>query len=290
MIVKTSRAMAAVDSARPGKSRPAASAFFDAGTLTATSAAAAAATGPMAKKMLAQLKCSSSQPPTIGPSAMAIPALAPHRPMARARSARPVKTLVISESVAGKIMAAPSPITARAAMSWSGLVVKPPITLAVPKTASPASSIPLRPTRSDRAPDVSSKAAKTRLYASTTHCNWLVVAPSSRTRVGSATLTSVVSRLMTKASISRAMRIIGLERNIVEILKYYDEKVNLLVSRVNRPWVSWLHAHLRAVLFGGQGARRCRRPVDPADYQGASPPGSVPVHGPEERAAWHRHE
>ena len=219
MIVKISRAIAAVDSARPGKSRAAASGFFDVGTLTATSAAAAAATGPMAKKMLAQLKCSSSQPPTIGPSAMATPALAPHRPMARARSARPVKTLVISESVAGKIMAAPSPITALAPMSWAGLVVKPPMTLAVPKTASPASSIPLRPARSDSAPEVSSKAAKTRLYASTTHCNWLVVAPSSRTRVGSATLTSVVSRLMAKAASSRAMRIMGLERNMVEIFK-----------------------------------------------------------------------
>ena len=91
----------------------------------------------MATKMLPQLKCSSSQPPTIGPSAIATPALAPHKPMARARSARPVKTLEISESVAGKVIAAPSPITARAAISCPGLVVKPPATLAVPNTARP---------------------------------------------------------------------------------------------------------------------------------------------------------
>ena len=74
----------------------------------------------MATKMLFQLKCSSSQPPTIGPSAIATPAIAPHRPMARARSRRSVNTLEISERVAGKVMAAPSPITDRAAISAAG--------------------------------------------------------------------------------------------------------------------------------------------------------------------------
>jgi hypothetical protein len=54
-------------------------------------------------------------------------------------------------------------MTARAAISWSGLVVKPPARLAVPTTASPASSMPFRPNRSDRLPKVSSSAAKTRL-------------------------------------------------------------------------------------------------------------------------------
>ena len=44
------------------------------GTLQATSAAPTAATGAIAKKMLVQLNCSSSQPPTIGPSAIAMPA------------------------------------------------------------------------------------------------------------------------------------------------------------------------------------------------------------------------
>ncbi len=163
MIVKTSRAMPPADSTSPGTSTGAAAGSFDVGTLAATRRAPAAATGPMATKMLPQLKCSRSQPPTIGPSAIATPALAPHKPMARARSARPVKTLEISESVAGKVMAAPSPITARTAISCPGLVVKPPATLAVPNTASPASSIPLRPKRSDRLPKVSSSAAKTRL-------------------------------------------------------------------------------------------------------------------------------
>ena len=94
---------------------------------------------------------------------MATPATAPHKPMARARSFRSVKTLEISDSVAGNVMAAPSPITDLAAISCAGLVVKPPTRLAVPTTASPVSSMPLRPNRSDRLPKVSSSAAKTRL-------------------------------------------------------------------------------------------------------------------------------
>ena len=76
-----------------------------------------AAIGASAKKTLSQPSRSNSQPPTIGPSAMPMPVVAPQRPIARARSARSVKTLVSRESVAGKISAAPSPITARAAIS-----------------------------------------------------------------------------------------------------------------------------------------------------------------------------
>ena len=169
MMVKTSSAMVAEDSTRPAMSRAAASGSFEVGTTRATPIAAAAATGAMAMKMLAQLNCSSSQPPTIGPVAMATPAIAPHSPMARARSLLSVKTFEISDSVAGNAIAAPSPITDRAAMSCAGSVVKPPARLAVPNTVSPASSMPLRPNRSDRLPKVSSSAAKTRLKESTTH-------------------------------------------------------------------------------------------------------------------------
>src|SRR5580693_8213858 len=107
MIVKTSSAMVADDSARPAMSKAAASGSFDVGTTSATRTAAAAATGAMAVKIDAQLKCSSSQPPAIGPIAMATPATAPHSPMARARSLRAVKTLEINENVAGNVIAAP---------------------------------------------------------------------------------------------------------------------------------------------------------------------------------------
>ena len=215
MMVKTSSAMAADDSTRPAMSKAAASGSFDVGTTSATRTAAAAATGAMAMKTDAQLKCPSSQPPAIGPIAMATPATAPHSPMARARSLRSVKTLEISDSVAGNVIAAPSPITDLAAMSCAGPDVKPPARLAVPNTASPASSMPLRPNRSDRLPQVSSSAANTRLKESTTHCSCVVLACSSRTMAGSATFTSVVSRLTRNAASSSATRIMGLDRIVL---------------------------------------------------------------------------
>src|SRR5882762_213449 len=88
MTVKTSSAIVADDSTRPGTSGRAASGLLDVGTATATPAMATAATGAIAKKMLPQLKCASSQPPTIGPIAMATPATAPHRPIARSEERR----------------------------------------------------------------------------------------------------------------------------------------------------------------------------------------------------------
>ncbi len=211
MMVYTSSAMVAADSTRPPMSGGAASGSLESGMTRAAPIAARAATGAIAMKMAAQLKCSSSQPPTIGPIAMATPPTAPHSPIARARSVRPVNTLAISDRVAGNVIAAPRPITDRAAMSCPGLVTKPPARLAAPNTASPATSNRLRPNRSDRLPKVSSNAANTRLNASTTHCSWVVVACSWRTRAGSATFTRVVSRLTRNAASSSATRIMGLD-------------------------------------------------------------------------------
>lgn len=94
---------------------------------------------------------------------MAAPAVAPHRPMDNARSLRPVKTPVSRESVAGNVIAAPRPITARAVISSAGVLAYPPTKLATPKTSRPAMSMPLRPKRSDRLPEVISRAANTRL-------------------------------------------------------------------------------------------------------------------------------
>ena len=171
MIVKISSAIAAVDSRNPGTSGFGARGSRDVGTLAATRAPPSAATGTIAKKMLVHEKRCSSQPPTIGPSAIAIPAVAPHSPIARARSARSVKTLEINDSVAGNTIAAPRPMKQRATISCPGVAANPPTRLASPKTARPDSSIPLRPTRSEMLPAASSSAAKTRLYASTTHCS-----------------------------------------------------------------------------------------------------------------------
>ena len=113
--------------------------------------------------MLGHEKRPSSHPPTIGPSAIATPAVAPHSPIARARSVRSGKTLEISESVEGNTIAAPRPMKHLAAISSPEFAARPPTALESPNRPRPASSIPLRPTRSDRLPAASRSAAKTRL-------------------------------------------------------------------------------------------------------------------------------
>ena len=115
-MVKTSSPMVAADSTRPGMSAATASGFFDPGHAHHDQHDGERRHRGHGHEDAAQLKCSSSQPPTIGPSAIATPAMASHRPIARARSRLAVKMFEIRESVAGKVMAAPSPMTARAAI------------------------------------------------------------------------------------------------------------------------------------------------------------------------------
>src|SRR3954447_19385603 len=69
--------------------------------------------------------------------------------------------------------------------------------------------MPLRPNLSERLPKASTDVANSTLNASTTHCSWALEASSSRTRVGSATLTIVVSRLIANAASSSETRAIG---------------------------------------------------------------------------------
>src|SRR4051812_12699898 len=241
--------------------------------------------GAIAKKMLRQSEASSSHPPTIGPSAIAAPVLAPHRPIASARSRRFVNTCVSSESVAGKTIAAPTPITARAAISWPGLPVNPPARLARPKTARPTSSMPLRPNLSERLPKASTDAANSTLNASTTHCSWALEASSSRTRVGSATLTIVVSRLIANAASSSETRAIGLRACTAAPELTCIMKVNLgrglaCVKQVGYP-VTRAPARLsRPGLLDRPSARSHRRTLDAADparrRAGADPVRGLP--------------
>ena len=75
---------------------------------------ATAATGTLTMNTEPHEKCSSSQPPEIGPAATPTPTIAAHSPIAFARFTGSVKMLVISDRVVGKITAAPMPIAARA--------------------------------------------------------------------------------------------------------------------------------------------------------------------------------
>ena len=124
MIANTMIATAAVESTIPRRSRRGASGSREVGTTHATSAIAASASGTFARNVACHENDSRSAPPTMGPSATAAPVLAPQRPIARARSRRSVKMLLMIDSVVGKMTAAPTPIRARVAVRAVALVVR----------------------------------------------------------------------------------------------------------------------------------------------------------------------
>ena len=73
----------------------------------------------------------------------------------------PVKRLAMMERVAGMIRAAPTPIAARTAITWSAESATRAPRLASPKIDTPAWSASLRPKRSPSVPNTSSRPAKT---------------------------------------------------------------------------------------------------------------------------------
>ena len=73
----------------------------------------------------------------------------------------PVKVLAMMERVAGMINAAPTPISARTAITWSAESATSAPRLASPKIDTPDWSASLRPSRSPSVPNTSSSPAKT---------------------------------------------------------------------------------------------------------------------------------
>ncbi len=118
-------------------------------------------TGTLTMNTEPHQKCSSSQPPVTGPSATLSPAVAAQIEIAVARSAGRVNTLTRIASVAGKMRAAPTPISARAPISASASPANAPSALKAPNHAMPMSRTPLRPRRSPKLPAASSKPANT---------------------------------------------------------------------------------------------------------------------------------
>lgn len=192
MTPKRTPPMPTVDSTVPGRSARRATGSLDSGTIQATPMSASTTTGTLKTKTAPHQKCSSSTPPSSGPSTMPSAVTAPQRPMAEARSSAE-KTWTRIDRVPGMKNDPPTPISPRAAMTCHGSCAKAPSPEAMPKTTRPTTSIFLRPKRSEKLPAVSRTPASTRVYASTNHWSSSVPAPSSRLIVGSATLSTVVS-------------------------------------------------------------------------------------------------
>src|SRR3954447_23514235 len=107
-----------IDSTAPPRSSLEVEGSREVGTNLAPRPTAMATMGMLTRKIEPHEKWLSRSPPQTGPRAMATPATAVHRPIALARSLGSVNTLVRIDSVAGMTRAAPTPMTARAAMSW----------------------------------------------------------------------------------------------------------------------------------------------------------------------------
>ncbi|KQX66107.1 hypothetical protein ASD06_06880 [Angustibacter sp. Root456] len=106
---------------------------------------------------------STSMPPATRPMAAPPMETAVNRPRARLRS-RPSGTLTVSSaSTAGAASAAPTPCTAREAMSHSPVVARPPTKEAAVKTSMPARKTRRRPNRSPARAPSSSRPPKARV-------------------------------------------------------------------------------------------------------------------------------
>src|SRR5690606_30930241 len=118
---------------------------------------------------------------------------------ARARSAGRGKSWVISDSEAGVSSAAPTPCTARAAISMPPEVARPAASDASVNTVSPARNTRRAPSTSASRPPASMSPAKTRMYELTIHSSPARVSSSSRWIVGKATLPTLLSRYVMNA-------------------------------------------------------------------------------------------
>ena len=120
---------------------------------------AAMATGRLRKKMARQLTLSVRKPPTTGPMARAMADTPAHVPIALPRSSGG-KALVMIDSVAGIMNAAPMPCTARQPTSQASLGEKPMVALDTANVMTPNRNIRRRPKMSPRRPPVTSSTAK----------------------------------------------------------------------------------------------------------------------------------
>ena len=136
-----------------------------------------------------------SAPPTISPTALPPIAIAAHTPRAFARSAPSANVVVTIASAAGEMNAAPSPCSAREPISIPELDESPSRSDAAVNTTSPKRKSRLRPSRSPARPPSRRKPPKTSVYALTIHWRFASERPRSFWIDGSATFTTVASRM-----------------------------------------------------------------------------------------------
>ena len=162
MIANTRVASTAAPSSAPAVSTRYASGSALSGRITAPSTRAARPNNRLNQKMARQFHAPTSAPPITGPSARARPDTAAQMPMARSRLRRSVYRCRSMDSVPGSLAAAPSPMTARPAISTPGFGASAHSTDPAQKTPAPDSMTILRPSSSPIIPQASMTLAKVR--------------------------------------------------------------------------------------------------------------------------------
>ena len=174
-------------------------------------------TGTFTKKIHSQDRRSVRIPPISTPAAAPSPPTAPQAPSAMLRS-RPSRNVVVRmDSAEGVIVAAPSPWSARAAISDSSLHASPQRSEPTEKMTRPAMNTRLRPRMSARRPPSRRKPPKTRAYALMTHCRSSCEKPRSIWIDGRATLTIATSSTTMNCTAQRSASAYHLVRSEVII-------------------------------------------------------------------------
>ncbi len=209
---KTSAASAAAERSAPTRSIRGGRASRVAGTIASVPMSAMVARTTLKTKIDCHGSHSSITPEASNPSTPPPAATPTHVPTALPRSSGG-KTVVITDSVTGMIIAAPTPIAPRSAISSPGPFAKMAASEERPKRPRPAARTGLRPIRSPIAPAGRSSAAKANAYAVTIHCSCVCEAPVLRAISGSATFrlatapTTIISaRHMTLSTAPRCFR------------------------------------------------------------------------------------
>ena len=179
---------------------------LDSGMIARLARMPAATTGTLTRKIDGHAKCSSKSPASSGPATIPRAMVPLQIAMALGRSVSSKMSAMI-ESVGGMAREAPRPMNDRSAMSCSALPTSGVSADPSPKRLIPVTSSRRRPKRSERAPDISSRLAKTSVYASTIHWSWLVSASRWFERTGRATIRTVLSIEMPKRASARTARI-----------------------------------------------------------------------------------
>jgi hypothetical protein len=158
------------------------------------------------QKIARQPTESTRRPPIRGPAAIDMPTTPPHTPIARARSRGSVNVLVMIDIATGLSIEPPTACTIRKATSDSRFGAREHSTEPIVKTTRPAMKTRLRPIRSAVDPASISSEASTSVYASIVHWRPAVLACRSRCIEGSATFSTVLSRLTISKLIQQIAR------------------------------------------------------------------------------------